>query len=422
MEEDIVSGNSQQAENDAHPEYSGMTQAEYYKSIGLTPTGKPKRGMSVKNKKAAEKRRMRGYREWLRRRRISIAARKKREAKKKEKEKERKRKARERAREKAKKKRPVGRPKKRGRPRKPCPKKPAVMVEKKRPGRPKLPPYTCKIISCVNGVQKKVIGRYRSLKEAYAVFKDMRKNPPEVIFPETVSGVRYRLVKRHEYLLIQQSDAEPTVMRNEYGKLVRQNLTVDGWIVVDKFPFEVEETFWVWGYHKRKERKTFLWVYENMVVNEDEADCMKSVVIFHNKIIIRNDDTDGIGMVLCKTEGDAIKFYNLTEKRVRKDKLLKKRIFFIGWCESDSPLGYKLRGQIHDLTGWKDKKITMVSNTYYASTVNILKRQKEEMRKYCEEHGIPFIDTDEESGDEGSDAMDGDNPDIYNKENPAIQP
>ena len=147
-------------------------------------------------------------------------------------------------------------------------------------------------------------------------------------------------------------------------------------------------------------------VYENMVVNEDEADCMKSIVIFHNKIVIRNDDTEEIRFVLCKTEGDAIKFYNLIEKRVRKDKLLRKRIFFIGWCESDSPLGYKLREQIHDLTGWKDKKITMVSNTYYASTVNILKRQKEEMRRYCEEHGIPFIDEEEDEdgsmGDEGA--------------------
>ena len=406
MEEEIVSGNCPaHTEEDGHPEYSGMTQAEYFKSIGLTPTGKPKRGMSVKNKKAAEKRRMRGYREWLRRRRISIAARKKREAKKKEKEKERKRKARERAREKAKHKRKRGRPKKRGRPRKRRTSK-IIAVEKKRPGRPKLPPYTCKIIACINGVQRKTIGKYRTLKEAYAVFRDMKRNPPEIIFPETVSGVRYRLVKKHEYLLIQQSDAEPTVLRNEYGKLVQQNLTIDGWIVVDKFPFEVEETFWVWGYHKRKERKTFLWVYENMVVNEDEADCMKSIVIFHNKIVIRNDDTEEIRFVLCKTEGDAIKFYNLIEKRVRKDKLLRKRIFFIGWCESDSPLGYKLREQIHDLTGWKDKKITMVSNTYYASTVNILKRQKEEMRRYCEEHGIPFIDEEEDEdgsmGDEGA--------------------
>lgn len=409
MKGEIISGNCPaHIEEEGHPEYSGMTQAEYFKSIGLTPTGKPKRGMSIKNKKAAEKRRMRGYREWLRRRRISIAARKKREAKKKEKEKERKRKARERAREKARKKRPVGRPKKRGRPRKHKSKPKTVETgEKRGPGRPKLPPYTCKIIACVNGAQRKIIGKYRTLKEAYAVFRDMKRNPPEIIFPETVSGVRYRLVKKHEYLLIQQSDAEPTVMRNEYGKLVQQNLTLDGWIVVDKFPFEVEETFWVWGYHKRKERKTFLWVYENMVVNEDEADCMKSIVIFHNKIVIRNDDTEEIRFVLCKTEGDAIKFYNLIEKRIRKDKLLRKRIFFIGWCESDSPLGYKLREQIHELTGWKDKKITMVSNTYYASTVNILKRQREEMRKYCEEHGIPFIDEEEDESspvNEGEDA------------------
>ena len=56
-------------------------------------------------------------------------------------------------------------------------------------------------------------------------------------------------------------------MRNEYGKLVEQNLNIDGWVVIDKYRYNIEETFWVWGYKNKNDRKTFLWIYENIILS-----------------------------------------------------------------------------------------------------------------------------------------------------------
>ena len=311
-------------------------------------------------KAAFERRRRKGYEAYLKRKHKEMAEREREE--KKRKEKERKKKEKERLKRlKEKKKRPVGRPKKRG-PKKKRKKKIEKIPQKVGPKFQK--PYSYKIISCRNGVQNKFIGRYRDIKEAYDVFNALKTQDNNVIFPSNITGIHQIENSVDEYILIEKNeDKTSTLLRNEYGKFVEQTTNKNGWIIIDKFRYKREEEFWVYGYNSRNDRKTFLWIYNNLVISNlyDNLD-FKRIFLYKNKIIIKNDANE-IELVLCKDESDAVRFYNKTEEWIKRDKI--KQVLFMGDYSSISDRRRKLEDELIALTGWTKKKVQMKNNTYY---------------------------------------------------------
>ena len=311
-------------------------------------------------KAAFERRRRKGYEAYLRRKHREMAKREKEEKKRKEKERLKKEKERLKK-EEAKKKRPVGRPKKRGP--KPKRKRKVVKIPQKTGPKPKAP-YTYKIISCRNGVQNKFIGRYRTIEDAYEVFNDLKTKDKNVIFPSNITGIHQIENSVDEYILIEQNDDKTsTLLRNEYGKLVEQTINKEGWIIIDKFRYKKEETFWVYGYNSRNDRKTFLWIYQNLIVaNTDFIFDFKRIILYKNKVVIKNDEND-INIVFCKDESDAIRMYNKIEEWAKRDK--NKQILFMGDFSAISDRRRKLEDELIALTGWTKKKIQMKNNTFY---------------------------------------------------------
>lgn len=316
---------------------------------------KKKRPLTEKQKAAFEKRRRQGYEKWLKEKRKEISKRKKEE--KKRKEKERLKKEKERLK---KKKRPVGRPKKRG------PKRKRKHIKKplQKRGPKTLCQFSYKIISCCNGKQNKFIGKYRSSEEAYLVFEQLKKQDENVIFPISNTRTDGKIKNSiNEYILIEKNDGENTLLRNEYGKLVEQKLNKEGWIIRDKFRYKIEEKFWVWGYNNRSERKTFIWIYENIVLeNFNNYFDFKRVLVYKNKIVIKHD-SGKVDIIFCKNESDAISFYNLLEDFLKKDKI--KQIVLIGDYSALSPRRKKLEDELMEITGWSRKKIQMKNTSYY---------------------------------------------------------
>ena len=311
-------------------------------------------------KAAFERRRRKGYEAYLKRKHKEMAEREREE--KKRKEKERKKKEKERLKRlKEKKKRPVGRPKKRG-PKKKRKKKIEKIPQKVGPKFQK--PYSYKIISCRNGVQNKFIGRYRDIKEAYDVFNALKTQDNNVIFPSNITGIHQIENSVDEYILIEKNeDKTSTLLRNEYGKFVEQTTNKNGWIIIDKFRYKREEEFWVYGYNSKNDRKTFLWIYNNLVMSDlyDNLD-FKRIFLYKNKIVIKNDANE-IELVLCKDESDAVRFYNKTEEWIKRDKI--KQVLFMGDYSSISDRRRKLEDELIALTGWTKKKVQMKNNTYY---------------------------------------------------------
>lgn len=280
-----------------------------------------------------------------------IRNKKKRDAKK-EKEKEKEREKKEKLREKKKlaaKKRGPGRPKKRGpkKKRKYISKKPKVNNRKK---------CDFKIVSVLNGKQNEYICKCTTVEDAYEKLEALKKKDEEIVFPRKVINAGELKESRDEYLILQKNrdgNLKETQLRNEYGKLVDQKTNSKIWEVYDKCKRLVEETFWVYGYCPKTDRKTFKWIFDNMIIGKlNEKHYIIRIILYKNKIIIKHDEYP-IDFVICKNTSDAIRFYNLLEEWCKKVR----QVFFLGSYSKISDKRRELESELIELTGWRKAKI-----------------------------------------------------------------
>lgn len=298
----------------------------------------------LRRERLAERRRE-GYRAYIERKHKEMAE---REEKRRLEKEERKRKS-------VPKKRKVGRPKRRG------PKRKRRYVSRKpRIDKRSLNVYDYKVVSCHNGRQDGYIGAYVKVEDAYETVERLLEESKGVIFPARVQITDTVINSRDEYLILEKNrygDKEAPLLRNEYGKLVRQETNSDTWIVLDKFSYDTEETFWVYGYDPVRGRKTFEWIYYNILLYGIEtAYDIKRVMLYKNKVIIK-DDVGHLDIVFCKTVGDGIRFYNLLSEWSVKRKL--KQIMFLGNYSEIGDKRRKLEAELMEKTGWTIRKIQM---------------------------------------------------------------
>ncbi len=241
--------------------------------------------------------------------------------------------------------------------------------KKKRGPKKKLPPkiykgynrWNYKIISCRNGKQTGYIGSFPSIEKAYEEVNKLLEESKKVVFPRKSITGRKVEDSVDEYLILEKTHGElkTSLLRNDYGKLVEHKTSSERWAILDKFKFQEEETFWVYGYDPRVSRKTFSWVYENLLINQINGRYdIKRVSVYNNKLIIK-DDYAGINLVICKTRGDAIRFYNLLQEWATRDKY--KQIYFTGGYFGKSLRTTKIIDELCAFTGWDRRKVTRIS-------------------------------------------------------------
>jgi hypothetical protein len=119
----------------------------------------------------------------------------------------------------------------------------------------------------------------------------------------------------------------------------------------------MEETFWVYGYHPRLQRKTYQWILDNFFIKDGKnKSVFKTVQVYNNKLLI---DIDGnLEIVLCKKKDDAIKLYNMIEEYSRKNKF--KTTLFMGDLFRSQNLK-KWIDRIMEHTGWNRAKVKRLS-------------------------------------------------------------
>lgn len=234
---------------------------------------------------------------------------------------------------------------------------------KKKPNPPKIrvyPSWDYRIIRFNNKHQQKYIGRYHTAEDAYAAKEQLEKDNANIVFPKeyTNNGREKSKVYKTtgEYLILRKrnenEDYTPQ-LRNEFGKLVDHTITLKDWVIMDKFPYLEEETFWVYGFDNKTDRKTFEWIYQNLALNyvEDNYN-MVNIYLYNNKVIFRYDNKE-FNFVICKNVSDAIRMYNLISEKSKKNK----QIVLTGGNR-----GYDYRGKetiemIREKTGWEYKDI-----------------------------------------------------------------
>lgn len=255
------------------------------------------------------------------------------------------------------KKKKVGRPKKRG-PKKKRIRRKIVKTYKKRPV------IDFKIISTLNGKQNGYIGCYKTYADAYNDLCKLEENNKQVVFPRKYLNSGNISNLKDEFLLLEKNrngDKNNGILRNEFGKLIEHKIINNtNWIIRDKIQRCVEETFWVYGYDPKTERKNTIWIFNNLLLNSIETpyDIIR-ILVYKNKLIIKYDNKP-MSMIMCKNKSDCIRLYNFISDKIRVENI--KQIICIGAYNIISDRRREIEKNIMDLTGWCKTKIQRTTN------------------------------------------------------------
>lgn len=258
---------------------------------------------------------------------------------------------------KPKKKRKVGRPKKRG------PKKKRIRRKIIKTVKPR-PVVDYKIITTLNGKQNGYIGFYQTYADAYSKLQELIKANDEIVFPRKYLNSGIINLSKDEYLILEKNrygDKEDGLLRNEYGKIIKHKIINNTkWIIREKAIRLIEETFWVYGYDPKADRKTYQWIFNDLLIGnlETQYDIIR-ILVYKNKLIIKYDSKP-ISMIMCKNKSDAIRLYNKISEDVRNNKL--KQIVCVGACNVICEARKELEKDIIELTGWNKRKIQRSTN------------------------------------------------------------
>ena len=244
-----------------------------------------------------------------------------------------------------------GRKKKRG-PKKKKPEAKRVYVGLKRPYH---------IITTNNGVQIKDMYSAVSIDVALKKMRELQNElSKDVVFPVRFTSNRgektfvecdYRLmlIKKRE-----PGDTYDGKFRNEYGKFVDCVTDNDKWIFIDELPYKVEETFWVYGYNPKKQRKTFTFIVDELLTSkEHDKYFLKQVAVFRNKLLIESNES--LEMVICKNHMDSVRLYNELSEVVKERKM--KYVTFAGDIAPKTVRFDIWYNKIEALTHWTYRKI-----------------------------------------------------------------
>ena len=247
--------------------------------------------------------------------------------------------------------------KKRGRKKKRGPKKKKPIIPNKYDGLKR--PYH--IITTNNGVQIKDIYSAVNIDMALAKLRafqiQFNKN---IQFPvkytsnkneKTFTECDYRLMLIKKKI---DNDTYKGKIRNEYGKFIDCVTSSDEWVFIEELPYQVEETFWVYGYNPKTDRKTYQFIIDEFInYNKKDKYFFKEIVIYRNKLLI--DSISGLEIIICKNHQDSVRLYNSLQEYSKNKKY--KNILFAGDIHKNSYSYEKWYNKIHELTHWNRRKI-----------------------------------------------------------------
>jgi hypothetical protein len=164
------------------------------------------------------------------------------------------------------------------------------------------------------------IGIARWKTEAYRKFNEsVSENREHVKFPVKIyeSGNSGKTWKSdYEIIIVQKVEPNSdnsTYIRNNNGKFVEHVITDnDKYIILDKAEWYVEEKFNVYGYHPIKDRKSFDFIMDNIILKDIERDTARRIFTFKNKLVVQYD-TD-FDFITCKTPKEAERLYDAIQK------------------------------------------------------------------------------------------------------------
>ena len=216
-----------------------------------------------------------------------------------------------------------------------------------------------RIILVRNGEYKKTLHKSKTLSSSMENFERIIEDNAHVRFPQRfITTKKVKPVEYKVYMVKELEDGDkPRLVRDKFGKLYEEKPIFGMWTVLDDNSYEIEESFYVYGYNPVHDRKNIRFVIGLLLKNIKKQRLSKSIVVLHNKLFIYNESQFDI--VICKCNDDAIRLYNMLLEAAQSNNF--KRLIFIGEA------GDKLTGELYEMmmeeTGWNYRRVTRTSTT-----------------------------------------------------------
>lgn len=234
---------------------------------------------------------------------------------------------------------------------------------KKHRGRKKGGRDLYRIILVNHGRILKVLTRQGTEMGCYKKFKQYLKESDNVTFPVKYNNEREFLTyASYELVMLKRNvDNENPVTRvmDSQGEFVDYQTTDSEWLIHDRADYNVEESFWVYGYHPSSQRKSFPWIVDNLIaIDMKDKYAFKNIVLYHNKLLIESGTK--LEMVICKNLSDAIRMYNMIDEIVVKNKM--RYVVMMGNVAKSKNRSFWF-DKISNLTHWSRHKINQTNTS-----------------------------------------------------------
>lgn len=214
-----------------------------------------------------------------------------------------------------------------------------------------------RVILTRNGEYKKTLHKCKTKETSFINYRRLIEDNKTVIFPR--EHINYNGIKKVKYRIHIVKDVEEDdefrTRRDKLGKTYIEKPIFGIWTVLDDNPYELEETFWLYGRDPKNDRVTIHDILKPLMVNAYKKSTVKQLIVVHNKLVLYNEDQ--FEMVICKCKKDAQRLHHMLAKACKKNKI--KSIMFMGTASKNSiSLMYDI---ILEHTDWPIEKIRRTS-------------------------------------------------------------
>lgn len=212
-----------------------------------------------------------------------------------------------------------------------------------------------RVILLINGKYKKTLYKCVTRETAFINFHRI-KDTNNVFYPQRFINTKKIIPVKYQICVTKPTEFSDNfrVLRDDYGKLYTEE-PIGDWTILDSAPYEIEETFWIYGLDSKIKRPNIKEIVKRLVDGAYAKNMVKQIIVVHNKLLIYNEEQ--FDMVICKNMEDAQRLHHTLSKIASKQKI--KSLMFMGTANK-AMIG-KLYDRIHDMTKWPYTKIRRTS-------------------------------------------------------------
>ncbi len=208
-----------------------------------------------------------------------------------------------------------------------------------------------RVILVANGVYKKTLHKSKTRETAFINYHSI-KEKNNVLYPRrfiNTNGIKPVKYQIYVTKITEEGDTF-RLLRDDYGKTYTEE-PIGDWTILASDDFEVEETFWVYGFNPKADRPNISEVVKKLMIGAYSKKMVKQIIVVYNKLIIYNEDQ--FDMVICKNMEDAQRLHHTLAKIAKKQKI--KSLLFMG--TASQAMVSRMYDIIVEETGWDILKV-----------------------------------------------------------------